>query len=847
MIEFFLFCKWQTNMKKNLILLKVAVLSVLFSMAQVRNLETTKINSSPRLDGSLDDPAWQTVQAATDFITNTPVFGKTPVVRSSVKVIYDNTAIYIGAYLYDQPGNIRKQMTVRDAEQRADADYFAVFIDTYRDKQNAFQFLVTSRNVQTDARLSPNFQPNGFGTYGDVTWDAVWDSRVAMKPDGWVVEMKIPYSAIRFSKEEVQKWGIQFLRFTRRNNETSFWSPVDPTISGFVNQFGELSGLKNLVPPLRLSFSPYVSGGYRGNPTSTGYKNEWLKSGGMDVKYGISESFTLDATLIPDFGQVISDNLVNNITPYELQFTENRPFFTEGTELFNKAGIFYSRRIGRTPTLYNEVNDLENSGMGMTTDYQVLKNPEVTKLYNAIKFSGRTRHKLGIGVFNAITQPMRARVRNVTAGKDSTIVTEPLSNHNIFVLDQAFKGRSYITLTNTNVLRNGHERDANVTAINLALYNKDNTYGFCLQPKYSKIFGDDPYDGFTNHIRFGKVSGKFQWYVSNNIESDKYDPNDLGILRAPNEVVNQAQLSYNIYQPTKKFLNQFYNLSVKQSYLYKPMVYDKTEIVASGTVIFKNFWDMRLELSTAPVWFNDYFELQTPADPRATPRTGLKRSPYYFAGLSGSSDSRKRLFVRWNFGFAQGPLPSDPYHIVGIGSRYRFSDRFTLDLFVERQHDNGQFGYSFLRDEFTGAPILARRKYTDLSSLLTGSYSFTPRMNLTFRARHYWNKIVNTNFYDVKSDGYWNERFDRVPSDYDVNYNTFSLDVFYTWDFRLGSRIVIGWKNWLGRDFEYMIDGARNHHYTANLGRVFDNPHGNELTVRFIYYLDYLQLKRNSR
>lgn len=831
-------------MKKNLILLKIAVLSVLCSMAQVKNLEGTKINIAPKLDGSLDDAAWQNVQEATDFITNTPVFGKTPVVRTTVKIVYDNSAIYVGAYLYDQPGNIRKQMTVRDAEQRADVDYFAVFLDTYRDKQNAFQFLVTSRNVQTDARLSPNFPPNGFGSYGDVSWDAVWDSRVSMKPDGWVVEMKIPYSAIRFSKEDIQKWGIQFLRFTRLNNETSFWSPVDPTISGFINQAGELSGLRNLVPPLRLSFSPYVSGGYRGNPTSTSYKNEWLKSGGMDVKYGISESFTLDATLIPDFGQVISDNLVNNITPYELQFTENRPFFTEGTELFNKAGVFYSRRIGRTPSLYNYVNSFEFNGSGMLSDYRIVRNPEVTKLYNAIKFSGRTKNKLGIGIFNAVTQPMRAKIHNVASGEDSIIVTEQLSNYNIFVLDQAFKDRSYITLTNTNVLRNGHERDANVTAVNLALYNKKNTYGFLLQPKYSKIFGAESYDGFSNYIEFAKVSGNFQFALNNSIKSDKYDPNDLGILRAPNEVVSEAEFNYNIYKPTKKLLNQFYSVELRQFYLYKPMVYARTEISASGGVIFKNFWDAQLEFSTAPTWYNDYFELQTPADPRATPRVKLKRAPYYFGGFSGSSDSRKRLFIRWNLGFAQGPLPSDPYHDIGLGARYRFSDRLTVDLYVERQHDNGQFGYSFERDGISGAPILARRKYTDLSSLLTGSYSFTPRMNLTFRARHYWNKITNTNLYDVKSDGYWTERFDRVPSDYDVNYNTFSLDVFYTWDFRLGSRIVVGWKNWLGRDFEYVVDGRANRYYAKNLERVFDNPHGNEVTVRFIYYLDYLQLKK---
>lgn len=830
-------------MKKNLIFLKIAVFSALFSIAQVRNLEAVKVTTPPRLDGSLDDAAWQGVPAATDFITNIPVFGKTPIVNSSVKVVYDNTAIYVGAYLYDKPGNIRRQMTLRDAEQRADVDYFAIFFDTYRDRQNAFQFLVTSRNVQSDSRLSPSSEATDFNAYGDYTWDAVWDSRVSVRADGWVVEIKIPYSAIRFSKEDIQNWGVQFLRFTRVNNETSFWSAVDPNVSGFVNQFGDLSGLKNLVPPLRLSFSPYVSGGYRSNPSASGnYKNEWLKSGGMDVKYGISESFTLDATLIPDFGQVISDNLVNNITPYELQFRENRPFFTEGTELFNKAGIFYSRRIGRTPTLYNYVNS--EAGMGILSTYDVIKNPEVTRLYNAVKFSGRTKNKLGIGIFNAVTQPVRARLRDRATGKDSVVITEPLANYNIIVLDQAFKNRSYVTLTNTNVLRNGHERDGNVTAVDLAIYDKNNTYGFFLRPRYSKVFGQNPYDGFANYIEFGKVSGKFQFSLNNNIESDKYDPNDLGILQAPNEVVNNARFSYNIYEPTKRFLNQYYNLEIVQAYLYKPMIYQRTEIISSALFIFKNFWDIRFQLSTAPFWFNDYFELQTPSDPRATPRVALKRAPYYFGGISGSSDSRKRLFVRWNLGFAQGPMPADPYHIIGIGARYRFSDRLTLDLNVERQHDNGQFGFSFERDNLTGSPILARRKYTDVNSLLTGSYSFTPRMNMTFRARHYWNKLANTNMYDVKGDGYWNERFDRIPSDYDVNYNTFSLDVFYTWDFRLGSRIIVGWKNWLGRDFEYLVDGSMNKYYGRNFTQVFDNPHGNEFTVRFIYYLDYLQLKK---
>jgi len=160
--------------------------------SQTKTLNALKLDQPPRIDGNLDDPAWVNVPVATDFIQNFPNYGLPASVKSEVKILYDNTAIYIGAYLHDNPALVRKQITARDEEQFSDVDYFSVFFDTYNDKQNGFQFLVTSMNVQTDARLGSNLG-GGFGSYGDKTWDAVWDSKVSMKPDGWVIEMKIPY------------------------------------------------------------------------------------------------------------------------------------------------------------------------------------------------------------------------------------------------------------------------------------------------------------------------------------------------------------------------------------------------------------------------------------------------------------------------------------------------------------------------------------------------------------------------------------------------------------------------------------------------------------------------------
>jgi hypothetical protein len=831
-------------------MLKVIVLIyTLFSyslvcIGQQKSVRASKIKNAIRVDGVLDEDVWDDAEPATGFITNTPSFGMPSSDSTAVKVLYDNTAIYIGAILYGNPAEIRKQFTPRDQERGANVDHFAVFIDSYKDRQNAFQFLVTSRNVQSDARISAAVVPAN-GVYGDLSWDAVWDSKVSMRSDGWSVEIRIPLFSLRFSNKRVDDWGIQFLRFSRRVNESSFWNPVNPNTSGFVNQFGNLSGLDNIEPPLRLSFSPYLSGGYRGTPSPTSeYKNEWLKSGGMDVKYGVSEGFTLDATLIPDFGQVISDNVINNISPFEIQFRENRQFFTEGTELFNKSDLFYSRRVGREPEGYRFINSQVKDGS--LTNYDIIQNPSLTRLYNAIKFSGRTSDNLGIGVFNAVARSEKAKIRNKISGLDSTITTEELTNYNVFVLDQALKNRSYITLTNTNVLRNGTARDANVTGLDIALYDKHNKYGLLLQPRYSKIFEsvNGNYDGFKNYFEVGKVSGTFQYSLSNDLKTAQYDPNDLGFLLSPNEINNTARVSYNIYQPKGSLLNQVYSFSASQSYLYKPFEYQRTEIIATSAWTYRNFWTLEMEGGALPTWQNDFFELQTPSNLNETPRQKLRRAPYYYFSANGTTDARKKLYFSWTVGGAEGPLPDNPFYKLYLEARYRFSERFTMSASWFRQEDRGQFGYSFTRDNSTNAPILARRKYTDVTSIVSGIYNFTPRMNLTFRARHYWNRILNTNLYNVTPEGNWIERLTLSASDYNVNYNVFNMDVFYTWDFRLGSRIILAWKNSLGPDYEDYINRSIYKTYFNNASRVLQVPHANEITLRFIYFLDYQQFKR---
>jgi hypothetical protein len=798
--------------------------------SQVKTFEAVKVAQAPKIDGVLDDAAWTTVTPASGFIQNFPTYGIPASRETQVMIIYDNTSVYIGAYLKDDPKLIRRQITGRDGEQQTDADYFSVFFDTYNDHQNGFQFLVTSANVQTDARMGPNLG-GGFGGFGDKTWDAVWESQVSIMSDGWVVEMRIPYISLRFGQKEVQDWGLQFLRFIRRENENSYWNPVDPQENGFINQFGIFKGLKNIEPPLRLSFSPYLSTGFRSTPRFNTYHNEWLRSGGMDVKYGINEAFTLDATLIPDFGQVVSDNVVNNLTPYEIRFQENRPFFTEGTELFNKAGLFYSRRIGDIPTGYYSVLD---SG-AIDPNIEIKKNPASTQLYNAIKLSGRTQKKLGIGLFNAVTAPMHAIIRDKTTSQQTRIRTETLANYNIIVLDQALKGRSYITFTNTNVIRNGQNRDANVSALDLALYNKTGAYLFQATTRYSKIWDSNPYDGYNTTVQFGKVSGNWQYSAQANVESAQYDPNDLGILSAPNEITYRTSLSYQQFKPTKNFITYSYSLDTRLQYLYEPYAFNRLDLTGTGFWVFKNFWDITLSTILSPGETHDYFELRTDGRYLSYPFN-------YVFTMSGSTDSRKKLFFRFGGAFARSPDFNNNYYGIDLGFRYRFNNRFSVDLQTNSKVENNQLGFAFER-EMNGDPIVGFRDNKEFVSVITSTYNFTPRLNLSFRARHYWDKVHYLNFNDVDLNG------DLVPRSFingkDQNVNIFNLDAFITWDFRLGSRVVLGYKNWLGNDEMVTLTTGKNT-YLRNLGNVFDLRHGNEITLRVIYFLDYNQLRKKK-
>ena len=263
-------------------------------------------STKPLLDGFLTDSVWRKAPVATDFTQFAPAPFTKPSQKTEVRILFDEENIYVGAMMYDSsPDSILRQLSIRDAVRSVNADMFAIYIDGLYTQQTMFTFGVTAAGVQID-----NFD-------GDPLWDGVWDSMVNILDNGWSVELEIPYSQLRFPKGKEQKWGVNYNRSIRRNREILYWSAIDPIQDNEVQQYGNLTGIKDITPPLRLSFTPYMAAylnhNYDKDPSTSDLSPVF--SAGADMKYGINESFTLDVALVPDFSDVQSDNVMFNLSP----------------------------------------------------------------------------------------------------------------------------------------------------------------------------------------------------------------------------------------------------------------------------------------------------------------------------------------------------------------------------------------------------------------------------------------------------------------------------------------------------------------------------------------------------
>lgn len=812
------------------LLLWAGVLVAQAPAAEKKQLQAMSTSEAIDIDGILSESAWKQAAPAQDFITLEPNPGLPPGQRSEVKVLYDNSGIYIGAMCWDgQPDGIQRELSQRD--NMGNTDWFGVFIDAYRDGINGVGFLVTAAGVQIDIKYSALGE--------DGSWDAVWESAVSATPEGWICEIKIPYAAIRFPKLDEQVWHINFARHIRRVQELSVWDPIDPAIDGLFNQSGLLSGIKGIKPPFRLQATPYVAA-YAENfhDKNAAQVNSFGRSfnGGMDIKYGINDAFTLDMTLIPDFGEAQSDNQVLNLSPFEVRFDENRQFFTEGTELFNKGGLFYSRRIGGRPLHYNRPFQALNEGE------KIVSNPQQAQLYNASKVSGRNSKGLGLGFFNATAGRMTAQIEN-EAGDIREVETNPLTNYNVLVLDQNLKNNSYVTLINTTVLRDGQDYDANVSGAVFELRNNQNKYSLSGSGKLSQLYHPDSTAlGHAYFMRMAKISGNFNFELSYNVESNRYNPNDLGFLLNNNERSAELEASYAAFKPFWKFNRGRIGFSTRYERLFQPDVFSELGANLWAWGQLKNFWEANVWAFYQPRSY-DYFEARQAG--RVFNNPSLQH-----AGFWMGTDGRKRLRLSLNGEYTSFREDGRRSWEMSFEPRFRVNDKLNFSWEFSNSFSKRNPGFVNNRtvqgvDPVTGEPeerqeiVFGYRDIVNLENLLAANYTFTPNMGLNFRLRHNWTKVDYESFHTLNTDG------SLAPNDYagnhNANFNAFNIDMIYRWRFAPGSDLFFIWKNSI-LDIENELANS----YFDNLNGLFQQPQRNSFSLKVIYFLDYSSLMRQK-
>lgn len=815
-----------TLMGKGLLASCLSLLCVSFAQAQTTSTEITnktlpavRTNKKLTIDGVLNDSAWLAAPVATNFVEFRPAFGNVedPKNKTEIYILYDDDAIYIGGFCHEpSTDSISKELVGRDVI--GVNDFVGVLFDTYKDKINGFGYYITPLGEQYDAKYTNNGE--------DGSWNSVYESKANIVAGGWTFEMRIPYAAIRFSNNKIQDWGINITRNRKKSGKQYFWYPVNPNVGGTLfSQAGVWTNIQNIKPPLRLSLSPYLAT-YANHNGLTDPKT-WTTTinGGMDVKYGINAAFTLDMTLIPDFGQVQSDNQVLNLSPFEVKFNENRTFFTEGTELFSKGNLFYSRRIGGQPLHYWEVQG------NLASNEHIVSNPAAPKLINATKISGRTASGLGIGVLNAVSNTQYATIED-SNGKIRTEETSPLTNYSIIVIDQTLKNNSSVSLINTNTLRAGKDYDANVTAGIWDLYDKKNKWNFFGQAGVSQLLGILPDGGnqigYSHSLGFAKPSGNFNFNIYQNLTDHKYSQNDLGYATNNNFLDHGAWIGYKWLKPTKWYnrLNLNFNLNYSRRYL--PSSYQMFEVNSNINGQFKNLWNGGMYVSYTAAQ-NDFYE------PRIEGRIfKIPAKHVVFAWIN--SNEAKKYSAGLEFGYIATPKFGSRAVEVNTNHNYRFNQNLTISTISNIQLRYNNVGFATID---AGNTIIGSRTRYSVENVWVVKYNFNNKMGVNLRTRHYWSRVNNNQFYNLQQDGGLLATVKDYSSVANYNINFFNVDMVYTWQFALGSFLNIGWKNAI-ENFDPTIERD----YFKNLKSTLSTDQLNNFSVKVIYFLDCAKLKK---
>jgi len=821
-------------MRKLLLLFYTLLSLTLFSQTKV--YQTNRfLTDAPKIDGMINEPAWDAVSWEGNFTQWEPANGAPPSQETEFKIIYDDDYLYVAIRAFDSvPEEIVQRMSRRDGFE---GDFVEVNIDSHHDYLTAYSFSGTVAGVKGDERITQD------GFNWDDTWDPIWFLATSIDELGWIAEIKIPMTQLRFSEDSVQVWGIEVKRFLFRKEERSLWQAIDNTEKGYVSRFGLLHGLENLKPKRQFDITPYVVSSYehyKADGDSPFYSGtDWNARAGVDAKIGLTNNITMDLSINPDFGQVEADPSEVNLTAFESYFDEQRPFFIEGRAIYefplepgdgdqSNNGLFYSRRIGRSPQYY--------------PDHDYVRMPENTKILGAAKISGKTKKGLSIGIMESVTNAEKARVMN-EGDSEEKIIVEPMTNFFVGRLEQEMNdGNTSVgaIFTSTNrIIKDDYLRELPTNAysggVNLDHSWNDRKYNLFFKLYGSRVEGDSSamtnlqtssrryfqrpdsktirfdssrtsMSGHGGFLSFGKFTssgwnymGWLSWL------SPGLELNDIGYLRDTDRIGQVLWLGYTSPQP--KGILRSYNVNIAQ---WNAWNFDGIHIFwgfnGNTFMRFTNYWSFGLGSNFTGTTFSTSLL-------RGGPIFIVPYGVNYWTNIG--TDNRKKLSFRASVSQFFGHGSHAKRSNFRLSVTYRPSDRLKLSLEPYLGFNNNKIQYlsteSFqAKDEY----FLAEIEQQTFVMEFRVDYSFTPDLSLQFYGQPFVSSGKYSNYkqvVDSKAD-LFNDRFKTIYPDEDMGVDLsgngdadiilpspdfkfvyFQSNMVLRWEYMPGSTVFLVW------------------------------------------------------
>ena len=796
------------------------------------------VTAPVRVDGVLDEPIWGAAPAVTSFTQLVPTEGEAATERTEVRFAFSEDALYVGARMYDRsPPTTR--LGRRDGSMAA-SDWLTLIFDSYHDHRTAFGFEINPSGVRRDQTRSASGE--------DDSWDPVWEAEARIDEEGWTAEIRIPFSQLRFNPALEQVWGIQIERQIARRAEFSVFSFTPTTQPGGIPRFGHLEGLRELRTGKRLEVLPYTvargeSIDRRGNPFRE--KQETGVAVGADLKYRLTSDLTVDVTVNPDFGQVEVDPAQVNLTAIETLFTEKRPFFVEGSEIFNfGAGggnnVFYSRRIGRAPQLPPPTSQRDVA--------------DATRILGAAKLSGRSGAGWSVGVLNALTAREDARYRALD-GTDQTLVAEPLTNYFVGRLRRDLRGGvsvvgGMLTMVHRDLesaplranlrsaaytggvdfrhewasrtwVLNGFVSGSHVqgsrSAIGIA---QRSPWRYFQRPDAEHLQFDSTrtaLTGVSTQVQLQYRHGRhWRYTLLGGTTTPEYEVNDIGFQYRADRVDAQASVMYVQPQPGSLLRNWQLALTGRAERNYDADVI-MNRVAVNGATQTLNYWGMNFVIAYNGRALDDRLTRGGPSSER--PAT-LQLN----AGVQ--SDFRKPLSIGGGVGYVSNEAGGGGYG-VGASVTMRPSETLTISTgpFFNREHSVAQ--YLGARPDptathtFNSRYLFAELDHTTLSLETRVDVTFTPTLSLQVYAQPY---IASADFgapaelhapgvYEFDVYGVDVGAVEQVPggvrvypqgrsgaaSSFVVPHRDFTLrslrgNAVLRWEYRPGSTVFVAWQ-----------------------------------------------------